>query len=95
MFETIFVISVLIEAVVETVARAIEAGFNWKMITAFVLGGFFAYFFGVDLLAAIELVPAVAGMPVVAVNVLLSGVLFARYSGAANDLLEYLKGLRP
>ncbi len=93
MLESIFVISLLIESIVETVSLVVAKEGNWKMIVAGVHGAAFAYFFGINLLDLIGLTPAVEGLPVVIFNVGFFGILSARFSGAANDLLEYLKNL--
>lgn len=95
-FQTgIVAIVVLVEAVIEAVTMVKES-FNVKMIVAGVLGALAAWFFGLDILGFIGL-EAAEKIPEIVVqifNPLLLGVVFLRYSGSLNDLLEWVNGLR-
>lgn len=91
----IFVVIVIVEAIIEAVTMLIER-FDPKMAISGLLGMAFAYIFGLDLFAYLQVdIQFDIAWLYEALNVLILGFVFVRYSGNLNDILEWLKGLRP
>lgn len=94
--QQLVIVAMVIEATIETVAQIKEQGVNWQKITAFVVGGLLSFLFGLDVLSYVGLdiqdnLPPVVGD---ILNPIFLGIMMARYSGAINDLLDWLNKLR-
>lgn len=91
----LFVVVMLVEAIIEAITMLIQE-FDVKMVYAGVLGMLFTWIFGLDILGFLEIELAVNWPPAALVfNIVVLGLLFIRHSGNLNNLLEWVKGLRP
>jgi len=94
MIEKIFILTVLIEAVIESVKMFVEE-FAWELVAAFVLGVGGVFLFGVNLFSLLG-IEVVVGAPYdLAISAVLVGLLLVRFSGAANGLMDFLQNLKP
>jgi hypothetical protein len=86
---------VLVEAMIESVTMLFE-NFDWKMVASGLLGIAVSWLFGLDVFAFLGIAPVI-GIPLVSqiVGLVIMGLLFVRHAGNLNDLLEFIKGLRP
>lgn len=85
----------IVEAIVQVGKMLFSKSMESVHYVVFVLGAFVAWFFGFDVFALLQVEPAVTNkIALLVVNLFLAGVLFVRYSGAANDLLTWVNGLR-
>lgn len=81
----LLVVFFLSESFVEIYAMFRKKKFTFKNGLAFVVGTFFFWFFGLDVFALLEVVPAVNNEVVVLITgLIISGVLTVRYSGLVN-----------
>ena len=96
MLALLTVIFALIEATVETIKILfVKKEGTWVHVVVFGLGGFFAWFFDLNLFVYLDIVPAIGNVIVILiVNILLIGMLAVRYSGVFNDLLDFLGKLK-
>ena len=92
----LFIIALLVEALVAAVVMALDGGWNKKNVAAFLIGGFFFWLFGVDLVAWLGLEYAVSISETFAsvISAVVGAVLIFRFSGNFNDLFDWLNGLR-
>ena len=96
MFEQLAIVSLLVEAVIESVVVALGGEMKKKQIVAFFVGGILLFMFGIDVLSFLgltfaEVVPAWLGS---AVSALIGAVLAFRWSGNINDILDWVNGGR-
>lgn len=91
----LFVTIMFVEAIIEAIDMLTQR-FDIKMVYAGVLGGFFSWLFGLNILGWLGISLVVdAEWALVLANVILLAMFFIRWSGSLNDLLEWVKGLRP
>ncbi len=85
LFLVLAVIFFLVESLIEVFSMFGNKQFKWQNGLAFVTGGFFAWFFGLDVFALLEVSPAVdIEWVVLLVGLVISGVITVRYSGLVN-----------
>lgn len=85
----------LVEAIVQVGKMLFRKDMEAIHYIVFCLGAFVAWFFGLNVFEIFDVVPAITNeIAILVFNLLLAGVLFVRYSGAVNDLLEFVKSRR-
>jgi hypothetical protein len=96
-FVLLAAVVVLIEAAIEAITMLFNKDtFDIKMVYAGVLGGACAWLFGLDALGYLGLVPVIEyPLVTLGLNIVVLGLFFVRHAGNLNDLLEFIKGLRP
>jgi len=94
---TLLVLVAVVETFVEVYAIVTDPErFDWKMVFAGIIGGLFTFLFNLDLLGYLGIQIAF-DLPWLhtLLNVVILGVVIMRYSGNLNDVLEWVKALRP
>lgn len=95
LLQQIFITVALVEAIIEAFTM-LKDEFDVKMVIAGGLGGLFAFLFNIDLLGFLGLELVFGGeIPAAIFNVAILGLVFLRHAGNLNNLLEWVKGLRP
>jgi len=90
----ISILVVLIEAMIES-AKLFVTEFSWELVASFVLGFGGSILFGIDLFDMLGVEIAFNGLLSTFLGSFILGLLLVRYSGTANALLDFLKGLKP
>ena len=85
---------IIIEAMIESFKLFVD-DFSWELAVAFVLGFGGSFLFGFDLFQFLGVEPVINGLISSLLGSFILGLLMVRYSGTANVLLDFLKGLKP